>query len=323
MRGEENMLKKTLFVLIALALLLASCGGASMLAEPQYAMVAPDEEYGFDSAESAPPMESGLYEGGIASSGIADTTSRVSVERMVIKNADLAIIAEDPAQSMEEIGVMAEDMGGFVVESYLYQRTLDGGLQVPHATITVRVPVEKLDEALAQIKAGAVEVESANVSGQDVTSDYTDLSSRLKNLEAAEAQLQAIMDEAIRTEDVLDIFNELVRVREQIEVIKGQMKYYEESAALSKISVGITADEAVQPLQVGGWQPSGVAKDAIEALIKTLQFLVNVGIWFVLCVLPVGLLIGVPLFFVARTVIRTRKRRKAESETPEEILQEE
>jgi len=317
------MLKKTLFVLIALVLLLASCGGSSMSTPEPLDFAVANEEYGYADGESAAPMEPGLYEEQAVGYDIADTTAGASVERMVIKNADLAIIAEDPAQSMDEIGVMAESMGGFVVESYLYQQTLDGGMQVPHATITVRVPVEKLDEALSRIKAGAVEVESANVSGQDVTSDYTDLASRLKNLEAAEAQLQAIMDEAIRTEDVLDIFNELVAVREQIEVIKGQMKYYEEAAALSKIAVSITADEAVQPIQVGGWQPSGVAKDAIEALIKTLQFLANVGIWFVLCILPVGLLIGLPLFFVVRAVIRSRKRRKTESETPENLPQDE
>jgi cysteinyl-tRNA synthetase len=241
---------------------------------------------------------------------------------MVIQNADLSIIAEDPAQSMDEIGKMAESMGGFIVESHLYQQTLSSGAQVPHATITIRVPVEKLEDALSQIKAGAVEVESANISGQDVTSQYTDLASRLRNLEAAEAQLQEIMDDANRTEDVLDVFNELVAVREQIEVIKGQMKYYEESAALSMISVGITADEAVQPLQLGGWQPAGVAKEAIEALIQTLQFLANAGIWFVLCVLPIGLLIGLPLFFIIRAVARRRRKRKVEKPVDKVIPEE-
>jgi hypothetical protein len=236
---------------------------------------------------------------------------------MVIQNADLAIIAEDPAQSMSEIGAMAEAMGGFVVESYLYMQTLSSGVQVPHVTITIRVPAEKLDEALAQIKAGAVEVESANLSGQDVTRQYTDLQSQLRNLESAEAQLQVIMEDATKTEDVLNVFNELVAVREQIEVIKGQMQYYEQAAALSKISVSITADEAVQPIQVGGWQPSGVAKDAIEALIQTLQLIASAGIWLVLCVLPIGLLIGLPLFFVIRRILRVRKRRKLEDNVDE------
>jgi len=315
------MLKKTLFVLIILVLLLVSCGGSGMANQeaPEFAT----DEFYYEEAAGAEPMAPELYDDEARSSNLAITTVEISDERMVIKNADLAIIAEDPAQSMSEIGQMAEGMGGFVVESYLYQQTLSSGVQVPPATITIRVPAEKLDEALSQIKAGAVEVESANLSGQDVTSQYTDLQSQLRNLEAAEAQLQAIMEEAIKTEDVLNVFNELVVVRGQIEVIKGQMQYYEQAAALSRIAVSITADEAVQPIQVGGWQPSGVAKDAVEALIKTLQFIVTAGIWIVLCVLPVALLIGLPLFFVVRAVIRARKRPKTESEPSEELPTEE
>ena len=78
--------------------------------------------------------------------------------------------------------------------------------------------------------------------------------------------------------------------------------------------MGITADEAVQPIQLGGWQPVGVAKDAIEALIETLQFLGNAAIWFALCVLPIGLLIGLPLFFIIRAVVRKRRKSKAEKQ---------
>jgi hypothetical protein len=315
------MLKKPLFLLTILVLIMASCAAGE--ASKSVEMDGGDFYYAQEEAAASAPLAGMPYDDEAQSQNIADSTTELNTERMVIQNADLSIITEDPSQSMDEISKMAESMGGFVVESYLYQQTLGSGAQVPHATITVRVPAEKLEEALAQIKAGAVEVESANISGQDVTSQYTDLASRLRNLEAAEAQLQAIMDEANRTEDVLDVFNELVSVREQIEVIKGQMKYYEESAALSRITVSITADEAVQPIQIGGWQPAGVAKDAIEALIQTLQFLANAGIWFVLCVLPIGLLIGLPLFFIVRALIRKRRKSRAAQITEEEVLPEE
>ena len=315
------MFKKTFFVLVVLVLLLVSCGGSSMA--NQAAPEISDGEFFYGEAESIAPMEPEPYEDKATSYEILDTSAETSIERMVIKDADLAIVVEDPDQSMAEIGTMAEGMGGFIVESNIYQQTLSGGVQVPYATITVRVPAEKLDEALSQIKAGAVEVESANVSGQDVTYEYTNLESQLRNLEAAEAQLQAIMEEATDTEDVLNVFNELVAVREQIEVIKGQMQYYEQSAAFSRIAVSITADEAVQPVQIGGWQPSGVAKDAIEALIRTLQFIASAGIWLVICVLPIGLLIGLPLFFIVRAVIRARKRRKTENETSENLEEDE
>jgi hypothetical protein len=269
-----------------------------------------------ESVGEAAPMEPGLYDETGTNYDTASTTTETSAERMVIKNADLAIIAEAPEESMQDIGEMAEKMGGFVVESNLYQQTLSSGARVPQASITVRVPAEKLDEALEQIKAGALDIDRENKFGQDVTGQYTDLQSQLRNLEAAEAQLQEIMDNASDTDDVLNIFNQLVNIRGQIEVIKGQMQYYEQSAKLSKISVSITADEAARPLQVGGWRPSGVAKDAIETLIKTLQFLVNMGIWVVLCVLPIGLLIGLPLYFIVRAALRARKRRK-EQPAPE------
>ena len=119
------------------------------------------------------------------------------------------------------------------------------------------------------------------------------------------------MEEAKKTEDVLQVYNNLVSVREQIEVIKGQMQYYEQAAALSSISIDIIADEADQPIQIGGWQPVGVAKDAVEALINFLQGFVNFLIWAVIFLLPVVSVIGVPLTFLWRGFRNWRRKRKA------------
>jgi hypothetical protein len=307
------MKKIVLYISLVMILILAGCGGARQLsqapAEPAMDMV---ESYGggFDE-EAAMEREFAETEG---SGSIANSTTGEIIPRMVIKNAELSIVVEDPIQKMDDIMGMAEEMGGFVVNSNVWQNILSSGARVPHASITIRIPAERLDEALDRIKAGVGEILSENVSGQDVTREYTDLQSRLRNLEAAEAQLQEIMHEATKTEDVLQVYNNLVEVREQIEVIKGQMQYYEQAAALSMISVDITGDEEAQPLQIGGWQPVGVAKDAIETMVKTLQWVGDVAIWVVLCVLPVGIIVGIPLFFVGRYVLRIRNQRKAEKE---------
>jgi hypothetical protein len=235
------------------------------------------------------------------------------VERLVIKNANLSLYVDDPTTVVAKISQMAEHMGGFVVSSNLYQTRLESGLEVPHASITVRVPAERLNEAMESIKAETkLPVVNETVSSQDVTSEYTDLQSRLHNLEAAEEQLQQIMDAAVKTEDVLNVYSQLTLVREQIEIIKGQMKYYEQSAALSSISVELTATAAQQPLTVGGWQPKGVAKDAIQALIYAMQGLANFVIWFALFILPIGLVVALLfflLFLVARWLYQ-RLRRK-------------
>jgi hypothetical protein len=237
-------------------------------------------------------------------------------QRIVIKNAQLSIVVANPAATMDAITRMAESMGGFVVTSNLYQLLLDNDLEVPQADITIRVPAARLTEALEQIKSGAGEVLSENVSGEDVTREYTDLKSRLRNLEDAEAQLREIMASATKTEDVLAVFNQLTYVREQIEVTRGQIQYYEQASALSAIEVRIQSEETVKPLTIGAWQPVGVARDAIQALVDTFKVLVNIAIWIVLYILPVGLLIFIPLRLLWLGFRRLRRKPAAPPPTP-------
>jgi hypothetical protein len=221
-----------------------------------------------------------------------------AMERMVIQNADLAIVVSDVETRMQEIGDLAKELGGYVLSSNLYQSYTSQYIEVPEAQVVIKVPFEKLDEALELIKKDAVEVQSENRSGEDVTAQYVDLKSRLKNLEAAETQLDEIMKQATETEDVVNVFNQLVYYREQIELVKGQMKYYEEAAALSTVSVRLIAEETIQPLEIGPWQPKGVALEAIQDLVNFSKSFVEFLIRFVLYTLPVWIMIGVPLYLI-------------------------
>ena len=304
-------MRKKLIILFLVAILLTSCAGGISQFEPELMM------------ESAGPLAKGVSDSyfGEEDNAISSTSyseeglqTQVSQVRMVIKNASLSIVVEKPGESIDAITKLAADLGGFVVSSNLYRTQTDGGLEVPQANITIRVPAEKLDQALAAIKSGAGEILNENVSGQDITQEYTDLESRLKNLQRAENQLTEIMEQAYQTEDVLSVYNRLVEVQEQIELIKGQMKYYEQSAALSAISVNIQANEAVQPLKIGNWQPVGVAKKAIQALINTLEVIANMIIWIVLYILPVVLILFFPVRWIWKWLKGYSSRRKEKKE---------
>ncbi len=234
------------------------------------------------------------------------------VERMVIYNANLSIAVQDPVSAMEAIIKMAENSGGFVVYSNVYQSSTDRG-QFPTASLTVRVPAGQLDLIMTAIKdltpKPEVDVLSENVSGQDVTAEFTDLESRLRNLEAAEAQLVDLMDMAQDADDVLAIFDELTYYRGEIEVVKGRMKYLSESVNLSAISVEIVAKESLQPIEIGGWEPQGTAARAVEALINAAKFVGDAVIWFGIFCLPFLLPLGVAVYFFVR-FLRKRKAKK-------------
>jgi hypothetical protein len=237
-------------------------------------------------------------------------------DRLVIRNANLSLVVHDPTASIDKISALAEELGGFVVTSNVFEATFGDNVKANQASITIRVPAEKFNDAIKQITADAIEVRNKNISGEDVTQQYTDLQSRLRNLEAAEEQLREIMASATKTEDVMMVYNQLVQVRGEIEQVKGQMQYFEQSARLSAISADLIPDIAAQPIEIGGWRPQGTAKMAVQALIKTLQFLADAGIWAVICVLPIALLFGIPAYFVIRAIVRRRRAAKARQVQP-------
>ncbi len=296
-------------IIMVLIILLAACAPASsgMLAEQRAsAPMAQEDSFAMGEAVSIEVADN-LFS--------IESNSR-DPERIVIKDADLTIVVESPPDILERIIHMAEEMGGYVVSANLYQSRLDNGQEVPRGSITIRVPAERLNDAINQIESTSDrEPLSKNISSQDVTREYTDLQSRVRNLEEAETQLREIMSSAHKTEDVLAVYNQLVQVREQIEIIKGQIQYYEQSAALSAISVDLLADEAVQPLTIGGWQPIGVAKDAIQTLINALKFIATGLIWIALFILPVVFLLALIFLLPIIQIIKTmRKRRRARQE---------
>lgn len=306
-------MKRSLIAIVIVLMLavVAGCQPAAATAYPEAADQYNRQAMPAATYAPAAPMEAPAA-GMENASFTSGSGSQSEATRLVIQNVNMSIVVVEPGDAMTAIAKMASDMGGFVVSSNLYKYTTSEGLELPQASITVRVPADKLDAALETIH-GLTEnpeedVRSENRSGDDVTDQYTDAQSRLRNLEDTEAQLREIMASATKTEDVMNVFNQLTYVREQIEVIKGQIKYYEESAALSAISVEIVAREAVAPLTIGGWKPEGVARDAVQALINTLKFLANLLIWLVIYALPVALIVGLPIFLIVRAARRRRSK---------------
>ncbi|MGC1376600.1 MAG: DUF4349 domain-containing protein [Anaerolineales bacterium] len=249
-------------------------------------------------ASPAPAMRS--YGSGGGDRSLVANGNPVDQQRMVIKNADLTIVVKDPAAKMQAISKMTTTMGGFVVSSTMDETVAPDDTKVPEGSMVVRIPAGRLDEALKDIKADAVDVQNETQTGQDVTKEYTDQQSQLKNLEATEQQLTLIMQKADKTEDVLAVFNQLTDIRGQIEVAKGQIQYYQQSADLSAVSVRLIAEKTIQPIKIAGWEPQGQVRDAVQALIDFFQNFVTFLIWLVILYIPAAAIIVVLLVLLWR-----------------------
>lgn len=307
---------KKLFPIFLLIVLLAACGAV----DTQSSTAPAYYDYGDGGAvmEEAMPMEAPAsdadvygrntivdgvtnvaYDQTAATSGEAQTQ-----ERLIIRTADMSIVVEDTDETIAAITRMAEENEGWVVTSgvYQYNETAKTG------NITIRIPSEGFNSAIAAIRGLSLEVTSESSSGQDVTEEYVDLNARLENLEATADRVRSFLDDATKVEDALAVNAELSRLEGEIEVIKGRMQYLSQSASFSTININITPDVLSQPIEVGGWRAEGVVRDALESLVEALQGLATLVIWFVLVALPLGLIIIVPLWIIWR-VVRGRRSR--------------
>jgi hypothetical protein len=238
-------------------------------------------------------------------------------DRIVLLNASLSLVVNDPADAASKIADMAFAKGGWVVNSNISQSTYgDQGEKYYSGNISIRVPadsVDKLKGTLAEIEALAVEVKSRQLTGQDVTAEYTDAQSRLRNLQASQERLLKIMESAIDTNAIVAVESQLREVEGEIEVLEGQINYYKTASQYSLISVTLEPFIPSQPLQIGGWHPEGVAKQALQDLIRGLQGLVNFLIRLGICGIPALLVLGLfasPFILIGRSLIRRGRKAK-------------
>jgi len=178
----------------------------------------------------------------VSESGYPDMQSPSSGDRMVVRTGSMQMVVDDISSTLDNITGIAAGYGGYVVSS---QRWKEGERNI--GSISIRVLAEHYDKVMAELRSQAKSVTSESTSTQDVTEEYVDLDSRVKNLLVTEAQLQKIMETATQTDEVLSIQRELTNVRYEIEQAKGRMQYLERTSATSLITIRL--DEAVLALK--------------------------------------------------------------------------
>jgi len=323
------MTRKHILTLFIFIFLLAACGGGAKSAEStngRYGLAdtgssAAGDNFYADNPQTA-PLADGIgadYANNSPTSynqaqDIDQTQLPQSQDRLIIRTGNMEVVVEDTETSLAEIGRLAEQVGGWIVTSEVRQSGDSARYgDAKYANITLRIPAESYDEMVNRVKEMSLEVTTESTSSQDVTEEYVDLTSRLGNLEATADRVRAFLDEANNVEDALAVNHELSSLEEQIEVIKGRMQYLSQSAAFSTLTVYLTPDVLSQPIEVAGWRPEGTAKNAIEALIRTVQIIADVAIVAGLYILPLILLFGVPGFLIIKFGRRWLRSRRQET----------
>jgi hypothetical protein len=286
---------RRIIVGLLVLLLLAACGGTSGTGGSQTSAEQARPASGGDAAlppaaspaasfASAPQDSAEEPAGGNPGSvsddrQVAERNAQGQFNRLVIRTANISIVVDNVDSIEARLRQIAESRGGYVLGS-----EVSGDEESRRAAITFKVPATRFDEALSEVAKLALEVESQDVQGQDVTDEFVDLSSRLRNLQAVEARLIDFLQQAQKVEEALLVNQQLSEIQGQIEEAEGRIAYLKESAAYSTINVSLRGQSVVVIAPDKTWSPGTTARNAANSVLAFAQVVADIlivfAVWF-------------------------------------------
>jgi hypothetical protein len=285
--------------LLAVALALAACGAAGTAFQN-----AGEDLKGVGSGPAAQPAAGRDAAGYQPVPGTATGDQVASLaDQKIIKTGEISVEVPDVTAALVRVRAMAVALGGYVGGS-------QAGTKDQTATLTLRIPADRFDEAITRLHRldGDVIVEATNE--QDVTSAVVDLEARITNLQASEVQYRALLGRAVKIEDILAVQTHLDDVRGQIEQLQAQHKELTGLADLSTLTVTLVPSALQQT--AGNWDPGKTVADAFATLVGVAQAVGNGAIWFAIVWLPAlaGLVIVLLVAWRVTPGLRSRMRRE-------------
>lgn len=304
------MKKKKLLTLLLCAALLTSvltgCGSTSKTTAAYYN----------SAADSAAAQENSKAEEAANSIGISATGAGENLaDQKLVKRVYIDAETEDLDPLLAGLNEKLSSLGGYVEYQDIYNGSTYASRRYRSATMTIRVPAEKLDSFVSQVEDTS-NVVSVSQSQENVTLTYVATESRMKALETEQARLLELMDQAETMADLLEIEARLTDVRSELEQITSQLRVLSNQVDYATVELSIeqvTVYTQVEKQTV--WQRIGSGLK--ENLSDIGDAFVDFFVWL-LTYSPQLIVFGLMIVVIVLGIKRKIKKAKAKNAPPQE-----
>lgn len=254
--------------------------------------IAPMNEDGTFNAEMSPQPSPNINStDSDAKAPITTKDFNNTIQKKVIKTGNIDMRVNSVEDAINEIRMIAQSNGGDEVSSDVSKTT-----NQRTGYILVKIPVDQYNEIFTTIKNVALLITHESSQAQDVTAQFIDLESRIKNKKEHETQLRTFFDKANDVDELIQIERELARVRTEIEQMDGQLTYLQDQTQFSTIYITLREDQNIVTSE--SWQPLQVVKDSFSTFISRSTNLINSTLRFIIASLPFIILFGLIGWFL-------------------------
>ena len=239
----------------------------------------------------------------------SDETSPAPVERKLIRNVSMNLETREFDALTKSISDAVTFFGGYIEQADVSGNSLywSGERSSRYSNITARIPENKLDAFLTDV-SGQGNVTYKNESVQDVTLQYTDITSRKKTLQMEQDRLWELLEKAESIDAVIALEARLSEVRYQLESIESQLRTLDNQIVYSTVYLSIqevqvltSTDPDTIPVRI----QKGLSRSFNTLKISSVDFLV----WFISS-LPILAVFAVLVFIAVIILKKPLKRRK-------------
>ena len=252
--------------------------------------------------DSSMALKSSVGRGGAEIMPLNEVPPTTNQNRMVVQESNMSLVVKDVRDSVDKLIEKAKSTGGYMISSSLSQPE-----EAPFATVSLRIPAKDLKTTLEYFRSLSIKVSSENLTGWDVTDQYTDIEARLATLNQTKAKFEEILRSAVKIQDILEVQRQIISLQDQIDSLKGRQLYLEKTAELSRVTIYLSTDEFALPYAPATPFRVGVIfKLAVRSLVSVMRFFIKALIWIVVFSvlwLPILLVI----YFVRKARAKKRK----------------
>ncbi|MBI2907997.1 MAG: DUF4349 domain-containing protein [Chloroflexi bacterium] len=252
--------------------------GAAPLPAP--APMAPSLESG---GKAMPPQMRAAAPAATGDAGASGGWAAFQFDQKIIRNAVLTIVAKDVSRAVDAVSdIVAANPGAFIASTSIRQKD-----DRTEATIVIKVPAADFDQTMRRVRQIGDKVTSENTSTQDVTEEFIDLESQVRNLKASLERYLQLLAKATSVQDILSIQERINSVQAQIERAEGRLRFLQQRTSLSTITLNLTPVASSIPGKPGvPWDPARTVSVALANLLLATRGLIDAAIYLTIYSLP-------------------------------------
>ena len=156
------------------------------------------------------------------------------INKKIIKTGNISFKSKNLNDTKQKIDILVKKVNG-----YYSSESFNKSDYRNDYNLDIRIPSDNFDNFIKGLNSLEGNITSQNFSANDVTSEYLDFDMRLSNKTAYLEKYKDILKQARTISEILEVEDKIRVIEEEIESVKGTLKYLSDQVSLSTLNLNI------------------------------------------------------------------------------------